>query len=198
MSRALAIFILASGWAQAQVWRTDIGAPTPSGRTAIVDLAKHYLGIPYVWGGTTPSGFDCSGFVYYVFNLAGIRLDRSAALQAMTGSPVRIEDALPGDLLFFRSGSANAGDRVGHVGIYVGGGSFIHATRNGRTKAGAVMMSRIGESHYMRTLIGIRRVVAPGATTLTARVTRGTGASRVRIIHKDGKTYITDSPAFPG
>lgn len=92
----------------------------------IVNYAKRFLGTPYVWGGTTPSGFDCSGFTSYVYrNAAGISLPRTSGSQAGVGTYIGSKGSLqPGDLVFF-------GSPTHHVGIYVGGGSYIHSPRTG-------------------------------------------------------------------
>jgi peptidoglycan endopeptidase LytE len=89
----------------------------------IVQSAYGYLGIPYVWGGTTPKGFDCSGFVQYVFAQKGIALPRTSSQMFSRGTAVK--DLKTGDLVFFAKGSIN------HVGIYVGNGNFISATSHG-------------------------------------------------------------------
>jgi peptidoglycan DL-endopeptidase CwlO len=84
-----------------------------------VAIAEQYLGVPYVWGGASPSGFDCSGLTMYVYAQLGVSLPHNAAAQYGMGTPVPSNALEPGDLVFF--------DGLGHVGIYVGGGSFIHA-----------------------------------------------------------------------
>ncbi len=86
----------------------------------IVEKAKTYLGTPYVWGGTSPSGFDCSGFVQYVFKEFGIALPRIAAAQATVGIRVKKADLQLGDLVFFDTMGG-----ISHVGIYIGNGNFI-------------------------------------------------------------------------
>lgn len=92
---------------------------------SVLAYAKKFLGVPYVYGGTTPSGFDCSGFVKYVYANFGINLPRVTYDQMKAGVPVSADNLMPGDLLFFRNG--------GHVGIYAGNGTYIHAPRTGRT-----------------------------------------------------------------
>jgi len=89
----------------------------------IAQKAQQYLGDPYVWGGTSPSGFDCSGFVQYVFAQFGIQLPRTAAEQAEVGTFVAKDALQPGDLVFFDT----MGDYISHVGIYIGNGLFIDA-----------------------------------------------------------------------
>jgi cell wall-associated NlpC family hydrolase len=83
----------------------------------------HYLGIPYVWGGSTPGGFDCSGLVMYVYAQLGVSLPHFAAAQYGFGTPVSRDQLQPGDLVFF--------DGLNHVGIYIGGGQMVHAPQTG-------------------------------------------------------------------
>lgn len=101
---------------------------TASGEEA-VRLAKNYIGVRYVYGGTTPNGFDCSGFVQYVYRQMGISINRVAADQANNGVYVAREDLQPGDLVFFKK----PGRVIHHVGMYVGNGQYIHAPYTGRT-----------------------------------------------------------------
>lgn len=91
----------------------------------IVSYAKNFIGVPYVWGGSSPSGFDCSGFVQYVYRHFGVSLPRTTYSQVAVGRSVARADLMPGDLVFFRS--------AGHVGIYVGNETYIHAPQSGRT-----------------------------------------------------------------
>jgi len=108
-----------------------VGASTPEGSTiappnvhgGVVGVAMRYLGVPYVWGGSTPRGFDCSGLVMYAFGQIGISLPHSSYAQFAMGTPVSISQLQPGDLVFFAGAS--------HVGIYIGGGQFIHAPHTG-------------------------------------------------------------------
>ncbi|MGO4363349.1 C40 family peptidase [Terrabacter sp. 2TAF16] len=96
-------------------------APNPSA-TGIIGIAQSYFGVPYVYGGTTPSGFDCSGFTSYVYRQAGISIPRTASAQAAASTPV--SNPRPGDLVFF-------GSPIYHVGIYVSPGRMIDAQRPG-------------------------------------------------------------------
>jgi cell wall-associated NlpC family hydrolase len=89
----------------------------------VVRYAKRFLGVPYVYGGSSPHGFDCSGFVRYVYAHFGVTLPHSSYAQFGDGRRVRRGALRPGDLVFF--------DSVGHVGIYVGNGRFIHAPHTG-------------------------------------------------------------------
>ena len=114
----------------------------PSQYGGVVGIAMQYLGIPYVWGGSTPAGFDCSGFVAYVYAQVGVSLPHHAASMYGYGTPVSQNDLQPGDLVFFSG--------LGHVGIYVGGGQFIHSPHTGDV----VKISSIYRSGY----VGARRL----------------------------------------
>jgi len=105
-----------------------LGEPHPQ----VVSIARTYLGVPYVWGGTTPAGFDCSGLTLYCYREIGIQLPRTSRSQFRTGAyipPDRLDLLEPGDLVFFGR-NADPG-RVHHVGIYVGDGEFLHAPQSG-------------------------------------------------------------------
>ncbi|HEY6836934.1 MAG TPA: NlpC/P60 family protein [Gaiellaceae bacterium] len=121
------------------------GAPPPSNYGGVVGFAMSFIGTPYVWGGASPSGFDCSGFTMYVYAHFGVSLPHNAAAQFGYGSPVPRNDLQPGDLVFF--------DGLGHVGIYVGGNSFIHAPHTGDV----VHVSSL-TGWYASTYVGARRL----------------------------------------
>ncbi|HUY85751.1 MAG TPA: transglycosylase SLT domain-containing protein [Acidimicrobiales bacterium] len=115
----------------------------------VVNQAEKYLGVPYVWGGESTSGFDCSGLVQQVFSNLGISLPRGSDAQSQVGTPISsIAQAQPGDLLFFNSD----GDPTGHVGIYAGNGMMVDAAHTGTT----VRIEPVWSS-----LTSIRRVVQP-------------------------------------
>jgi cell wall-associated NlpC family hydrolase len=120
-------------------------APPAPSHGGVVGIAMQYLGTPYVWGGASPSGFDCSGFVMYVFAQVGISLPHSSYAQYGYGSPVSMGQLQPGDLVFF--------DGLGHVGIYVGGGNFIHSPHTGDV----VKISSLS-GWYASTFVGGRRL----------------------------------------
>ncbi|HZQ16002.1 MAG TPA: NlpC/P60 family protein [Gaiellaceae bacterium] len=98
-------------------------AVLPGGHPEAAQIALKYLGVPYVWGGASPAGFDCSGLVLYVYAQLGIALPHYAAAQYSLGVPVPRAELQPGDLVFF--------DNLDHVGIYIGGGEMVHAPQTG-------------------------------------------------------------------
>ncbi len=118
----------------------------------IVSFAKQYLGYSYVWAGSSPStGFDCSGFVSYVFKSMGYSTSRTAAdIYSNNGTSVDYADLQPGDAVFFASSS----QAVGHVGIYIGNGQFIHSSSG----AGYVTINSLDESYYSRMYVGAKRI----------------------------------------
>ena len=124
-------------------------APPPDGTKAsqVISIAMQYLGVPYVWGGASPSGFDCSGLTSYAFAQIGISLPHHAASQFNYGTPVSRDDLQPADLVFFNG--------LGHMGMYIGGGQFIHAPHTGDV----VKISSIYDSWYAATWVGARRIL---------------------------------------
>ena len=111
----------------------------------IVAKAKQYLGVPYKWGGSDPSGFDCSGFVYYVLRSQGINVSRTQTAMYAEGTPVSKSNLQPGDVVFFQN-TYKAG--LSHVGIYVGGGQFIHAPSSGKVVSYANLYTDYYIAHY--------------------------------------------------
>jgi cell wall-associated NlpC family hydrolase len=115
-----------------------------------VETAMKFLGVPYRNGGSDPSGFDCSGFVQYVFNNLGIRLPREVHDQYGVGEDVKLEDVQAGDLLFFQTVSRGAS----HVGLAIGPGQFVHAP----SSRGVVRVERYTGRYWASRFIGARRL----------------------------------------
>jgi peptidoglycan DL-endopeptidase CwlO len=130
-----------------------VAAATPEGTTVappsthggVVGIAMQYLGVPYRWGGSSPSGFDCSGFVMYVFAQIGVSLPHSTYAMYAMGTPVSLGQLQPGDLVFFNG--------LGHMGIYIGGGQFIHSPHTGDV----VKISSMS-GYYASAFVGARRI----------------------------------------
>lgn len=130
----------------------DVASRGSSLGTQIVSFAQKYMGIPYVYGGSSPSGADCSGFVKMVYNNFGITLNRVAVDQAKEGTYVSTSNLTPGDLLFFATSGAG---KINHVGIYIGNGQFIHASSG----AGKVTISSIKSGFYLSHFVTARSLV---------------------------------------
>ncbi|RPI49047.1 MAG: NlpC/P60 family protein, partial [Chloroflexi bacterium] len=127
------------------------GTPRPRGsQQDLVDLAKRFLGLPYLWGGNTALGIDCSGLVQLVYHLNGVELLRDADIQYTQPGlePVAREDLQTGDLIFFGQSS------ITHVGLYIGNGQFIHATTHLHP---VVQISSLDEPHWTELFQGARR-----------------------------------------
>jgi cell wall-associated NlpC family hydrolase len=143
---------------QAQAASTVVGisAGTPEADTVVapppthggvVAYAESQLGTNYVWGGSAPGGFDCSGLVMWAYAQVGVSLPHSSYAQYGYGVPVSQDELAPGDIVFF--------DGLGHVGIYIGGGEFIHAPHTGDV----VKISSLGEDWYAQNYVGARRIL---------------------------------------
>ncbi len=122
-------------------------------RECIIATAKQFLGLKYLWGGTSCYGFDCSGYTFRLYQSQGISLYRNSKQQSQEGIPVAEEDLLPGDLLFF-AGKGGKGN-IHHVGMCVGNGIMIHAPQSNS----AVKESRFNVGHYQEEYWGARRYV---------------------------------------
>lgn len=119
----------------------------------VIKTAKGYQGVPYVWGGTFPSGFDCSGFVYYVMQKNGISIPRTTSQQYYNaGTWVSGGNLKLGDLVFFTTYKAGPS----HVGIYIGNNQFIHASSG----SGKIIISSMSNSYYAPRFIGAKRVIS--------------------------------------
>ncbi|ACL76472.1 SH3 domain-containing C40 family peptidase [Ruminiclostridium cellulolyticum] len=121
----------------------------------IVKFSKTLLGTEYLYGGTTPKGFDCSGFVQYVFKQFDISLERVASSQAAQGVNVSSRNLSAGDLVFFDTDGGH--NSITHVGIYIGGGQFIHAASGSSTRK--VVISDITSGYYANNFMKARRVI---------------------------------------
>lgn len=153
------LFIPAPGRGVASPLRASPGPPPSSapvpgrGELArrVVSIALRYLGTPYSWGGTGPGGVDCSGLVYLVYSPYLPHLPRVSYDQWEAGLPVDRSELAPGDLVFFDTDGTGAS----HVGIYVGGGRFVHPS----AAAGRVVVDRLDEPYYASRYLGARRVL---------------------------------------
>ena len=127
---------------------TEDATIVPSSRFGgVVGIAMQFLGVPYVWGGASPSGFDCSGLVVYAYAQLGVSLPHYTGALWNVGTPVSYGQLAAGDLVFFNG--------LGHMGIYIGGGQFVHAPHTGD----AVKISSMSDSWYAGSYVGARRVL---------------------------------------
>lgn len=151
---ALVAGLLAAGPGRAQ----EPPPPEPPGFVAsVLAVAKEYIGTPYRYGGTTPRGFDCSGYVRFVFNTFGLELSRSSVSQANQGEEVELDRIQPGDLLFFKTRGKKS--RISHVGIYLGGRQFIHAGSWGGPGKRGVKIAQLDSTYYAQRLVSARRLM---------------------------------------
>ncbi len=125
-------------------------APAKSSNIIALDVARKMLGVTYRYGGTDPSGFDCSGLVQYSYQQAGIRLPRTSDAIFRHSQLVNPSDIKPGDLVFFRISS----NKVSHVGIYAGNRSFIHSPSSGK----GVSYASLDNSYWRQRLVAVGRI----------------------------------------
>jgi gamma-D-glutamyl-L-lysine dipeptidyl-peptidase len=138
------------GWIQSGDVASD---PKPLSIPESIELAKRFLGIPYLWGGSSSFGFDCSGFTQMLVRARGITMPRDADKQAAWKGGIAVErkDLQPGDLLFFGSSAKN----ITHTGMYIGDGQFIHDSTNDHP---VVQISRLEDQPWTRLLVASRRL----------------------------------------
>lgn len=122
--------------------------------TDIVNKAKEYIGVPYLWGGFTPLGFDCSGLVQYAYKHFGINISRTTYYQVHEGQIVKRENLIAGDLIFFTTNESDSND-ISHVGIYIGDNQFIHAPGPGQL----VKISSLNSSYYDSNYYISKRII---------------------------------------
>ena len=126
-------------------------------RQRILKRAYSQLGSPYVYGGQEPGGFDCSGLMEYVFHYSGFYIPRTADAQLSWGIAVSRDELLPGDLVFFNN-PEESDEFITHVGLYIGEGSFLHASVNG-----GVCIRSLKTGYFADHFVCARRVLNPGA-----------------------------------
>jgi len=118
----------------------------------LIEYAKTFFGVPYRWGGTTSEGFDCSGFVQYIFARANYQIPRQAKNQFKVGETPSDDELTPGDLVFFSTYTRGAS----HVGIYIGNGEFIQASSG----EGSVCITPLSKRYYSNRYLGARRILS--------------------------------------
>ena len=152
-----------NGWYQVEqgyiskdyVIQVDESEATASAKgQEVANYALTFVGYPYVYGGSSPKGFDCSGFAKYVYAQFGVTINRTASNQMDNGTAVSMGELQPGDLVFFKKAGTGS-KRASHVGIYIGGGQFVHAS----TARTGVIVSNMSEAYYTTGFVGGRRLV---------------------------------------
>ena len=161
--RVVEVLDLVNGWYKIEsgyicadyVVKADAAEAKSSGKAQeIVNCAMQYLGCAYVYGGSSPRGFDCSGFTSYVYAQCGVKINRTASAQLNNGYAVSRGELQPGDLVMFKSGGGSS--PASHVGLYIGNGQFIHSSAPGV----GVVIDSLNSNFYSRTYVGARRVVS--------------------------------------
>ncbi|MEK4629876.1 MAG: C40 family peptidase [Solibacillus sp.] len=139
----------------------DASAATAYSVDELKTISSKYIGVRYAYGGTSSKGFDCSGYVRHVFKELGITsLDRTSSGMYQQGTAIKKADLQPGDLVFFNT----AGNRVSHVGIYIGSGKFIHAS----TSKGVIKTDINDKYYWGNKYVGAKRIASFSASTVAA------------------------------
>ncbi|MCQ6559446.1 C40 family peptidase [Paenibacillus mendelii] len=127
------------------------GGSVFAGQTPLNESVSEVIGTPYKWGGTTEKGFDCSGFIIYIFDQFKVKLPRTSSTQAKTGTEVSKDELREGDLVFFNT----SGNGISHAGIYMGDGKFAHSS-----SSKGVVVSKLSDSYYKDRYVTARRVIS--------------------------------------
>jgi cell wall-associated NlpC family hydrolase len=122
--------------------------PVQSAEPEVISFAREYMGVPYLWAGSTPDGFDCSGFIYYAYNKAGKQMGRYSS-EGYYNRSFYVNEPQPGDLVFFENTYKKG---ISHMGIYLGNNEFIHASTTG-----GVTISNLSEAYYAKHFEGFKR-----------------------------------------
>lgn len=178
VKRLFTMVVFAVGWYVAGAGAQAAGTPAQSNaagagadpaaelRSRVVNTARTYLGVPYVYGAMSPRAFDCSGFVSYVFRQAvTLTVPRSARDYTSVGTPINLRTALPGDILVFDT----VGGRPSHVGIYIGDDRFIHAASAGIQTG--VIISSVYDRYWQPRMISVRRLLPAASAVAVAPAT---------------------------
>jgi hypothetical protein len=179
MKKRFARLLLATALAAPILFNAS-GSQAFAGEHDLVTYAKQYIGVPYKWGGTTPSGFDCSGYLTYVFNEFGVELPRTSADQFNQGETISNEDLMPGDLVFFTTYKSGPS----HSGIYLGDDEFIHSSSKG------VEISNLNSSYYKNRYLGAKRFIQPTAVKESTYEMPAAKNGQIGMVHVNKKINL--------
>ena len=169
---------------------SPLPAPTTTAPAVVMPTAERYIGVPYKWGGTTPNGFDCSGYVQYVFAKHGVKLPLTSRAQAFAGSrvPLDFQSLRAGDLIMFAQGGIDGGRAISHVAIYAGNRRIIHSSKSGQGVRYDNLMTSRGQ-WYRDNAVVARRVGTP---------TQNRGIMLDLVKELQARGYKVDFPLDPG